>query len=223
MWRQGPIHPAAQLCAAPIGGCYLALSFPAVASARTAGTAPLHAAKSVPPPHHPTTHTHTHTLPHPLLQDPAWWELLEVQRRQLYDVCRELVELYRLPRPTYVCLHQDVTTRAPPGQVSPTTAATTPLRSPALGAAAGVGAAGGAPASAAVSLAGPAASQQTAVAPRGGSDGEETTAPRANGTAEAAPVRLHALACTTTPAMPSRDEGLCVGWGRWRGKGLQAG
>eukprot|EP00887_Chlorella_sp_A99_P002262 scaffold10.g2262.t1 len=81
-------------------------------------------------------------------EDPAWWELFEVERRQLYDVCHRLSELYRQPRPQYVCLQHDVTAgRATAGGASPAppTAAATPLRSPTS--------AGAAPASAAVSLA----------------------------------------------------------------------
>lgn len=37
-------------------------------------------------------------------QDPAWWLLFEVDRRQLYDVCRQLYDLYHQPRPSYVCV-----------------------------------------------------------------------------------------------------------------------
>ena len=108
---------------------------------------------------------------YPTAQDPPWWQLFEVERHQLYDVCRQLYELYSQSRPTYICLKKDVTTRGAPGQPSPPThagggagaGATPPLRSPG---------------SAAVSLAGaPTGSAATGAAPR--SDGE--TEQRPNG------------------------------------------
>ena len=49
----------------------------------------------------------------PMPEHPPWWGLFEVDEELLRGVCRELMELYELPRAEYVALGRDYTVEQP--------------------------------------------------------------------------------------------------------------
>jgi hypothetical protein len=55
----------------------------------------------------------------PLPEDPPWWELFNVQPALMFEVCREMHQLYARPQAQYIPVYRSMLASKPPTPASP--------------------------------------------------------------------------------------------------------